>query len=236
MAPKLKNTCLCAIVRDEKVNPAGGILDYVQSVVPHVDAAIIVDTGSTDGTREILEECAGKYKNLKIYDRKFTGFADARNYSLKKGRTVGTGYCLVLDADERLTKKDFKHVNGVVKDRDGFDHVYKFGFKHMLVGGQLTDVPDWQERLFGFETEPSFENALWETLSFGKGSYSGQYTGVPIKHFLPPHEGRVAKRDWYDQIESSADPHQIRENPMAPSQHEDFSLWKEVNPHRDRFR
>ena len=48
----LPNTSLCAIVRDEMMNPAGGIADFVDSTVPFVEQAVIVDTGSLDGTRQ----------------------------------------------------------------------------------------------------------------------------------------------------------------------------------------
>lgn len=78
----LSDCALCAIVRDEKMNPAGGIKKFVDSHVPFVEEAVIVDTGSIDGTREILEELESQYPNLKVHDIKFKGFADARNYSL----------------------------------------------------------------------------------------------------------------------------------------------------------
>jgi len=237
MAIKLKDTCLCAIVRDEKINPAGGILDYIKSVVPHVDAAVIIDTGSTDGTREILEECAGRYKNLQIHDRGFRGFADARNYSLNKGKKTGADYCFVLDADERLTKEDFKCVNSIVEENVvNFYDVYRFKFRHILIGGQLTDVPDWGRRLFAFKLGPYFENDLWESLYFENGDYSTYNMSIAIKHFLPPQEGRVAKRDWYEQIETSPYSNKIKKGHMPPSAHEFFHLWKTPNPHRYKFR
>lgn len=52
----LPNTSLCSIVRDELMNPAGGIKDFMECIVPYVERAVIVDTGSLDGTREVLEE------------------------------------------------------------------------------------------------------------------------------------------------------------------------------------
>nr|MBP7708770.1 hypothetical protein [Candidatus Pacearchaeota archaeon] len=51
----LPDTSLCAIVRDEIINPAqlpgkSGIRSFVESHVPYVEQAVIVDTGSVDGT------------------------------------------------------------------------------------------------------------------------------------------------------------------------------------------
>src|SRR3989338_11169897 len=78
----LPNTALCAIVRDELMNPAGGIENFVRLNVPHVEEAVIVDTGSVDGTREKLEELREQYPHMKVFDHPFDGFANSRNYSL----------------------------------------------------------------------------------------------------------------------------------------------------------
>src|SRR3989338_10813740 len=83
----LPNTALCAIVRDELMNPAGGIENFVRLNVPFVEEAIIVDTGSIDGTREALEELQVQYPNLRVVDHKFDGFANSRNVSLKQAKT-----------------------------------------------------------------------------------------------------------------------------------------------------
>ncbi len=75
----------------------------LKSVQGLVDEIIIVDTGSTDKTKEIAE----KY-TYKIFDFKWTNnFSDAKNYALKwaKGRWI-----INLDADESLSKSDHKKI------------------------------------------------------------------------------------------------------------------------------
>lgn len=234
--PRLENTCLCAIVRDEVVNPAGGIKDFLKSIVPYVECAIIIDTGSIDGTREILEEYAGKYDHLIIGDRKFKGFADARNHSLEIGKKLGTRYAFVLDADERLTKKDFKKLDTFVRQTN--KNLYKFNFSHIHFNGQTTNSPAcWEKRMFGFNLDPSFKNDIYEKICFNSGP-GFCISPVSIKHFLPSNEGVCAKDKFYSGFSSSlytyTNPLPIGEfNPIAQPE---FSKWKEINPSRKYFR
>ena len=44
----IPDTSLCAIVRDEITNSAGGIIDFIDTTIPYLESAIVVDTGSVD--------------------------------------------------------------------------------------------------------------------------------------------------------------------------------------------
>ena len=87
----MKTISLCMIVKDEEA-----VLDKcLKSVHDLVDEIIIVDTGSTDKTKEI----AKKYTD-KIYDFKWVDdFAKARNYSFSKATK---DYIFWLDADDYM--------------------------------------------------------------------------------------------------------------------------------------
>ena len=86
---------LCMIVKDEQA-VLGRCLD---SVAEAVDEIIIVDTGSSDATKEI----AAKYTD-KIYDFKWIDdFSAARNYSFSKATKE---FAMWLDADDVLTPED----------------------------------------------------------------------------------------------------------------------------------
>ena len=52
---KLPNTSLCAIVRDEVINPAGEIADFLETILPFVEEAVVVDTGSIDEHDKFLK-------------------------------------------------------------------------------------------------------------------------------------------------------------------------------------
>jgi len=70
----------------------------LQSVMHIVDEVVIVDTGSTDNTVDILR----KYDNVNLYQIEWRNdFSYARNFSIEK--TSGD-YVLVLDADEYLVE------------------------------------------------------------------------------------------------------------------------------------
>ncbi len=109
----LPKTALCAIVRDEIMNCAGGIVDFINSTVPYVEEAIVVDGLSTDGTREALEGLKLKYPHLQVFDRQFRTFPEQRNYSLD---LASKDYALILDADELLTKLDFAKLREVMQE------------------------------------------------------------------------------------------------------------------------
>lgn len=86
---------LCMIVKNEE-NVLARCLDSIADIM---DEIIIVDTGSTDRTKEI----ALTYTD-KVYDFKWTGsFADARNYASAK---ASMDYIYTADADEYLEKAD----------------------------------------------------------------------------------------------------------------------------------
>ncbi len=92
---------LCMILKnEEKV-----ISRCLNSIASLVDEIIIVDTGSTDGTKEIAAEYTSN-----IYSYTWTDdFSAARNYSFSKATK---DYCMWLDADDVLEPSEInKFIN-----------------------------------------------------------------------------------------------------------------------------
>lgn len=93
------------IVRDE----AHVVERCLRSVLPHVDAVAVVDTGSTDGTQRVVADlchaieppCTSK-QLLLLEERPWVDFATNRNQALDLARASGCDYALVIDADEEL--------------------------------------------------------------------------------------------------------------------------------------
>lgn len=84
---------LCMIVKNEEEN----LRNCLSKVIDLVDEIIIVDTGSTDNTKNIALEFTDK-----VYDYDWSNdFAAARNFSVSK---ASNNWILVLDADEYVNK------------------------------------------------------------------------------------------------------------------------------------
>lgn len=102
---------LCMIVKNEEKH----IARCLESVAELVEEIIIVDTGSTDRTVEIVSDYT---TNVYSYPWK-DDFADARNYSFSK---ASMDYCMWMDADDILeeTEKDkfIQLKNSLSKDID----------------------------------------------------------------------------------------------------------------------
>lgn len=96
----------------------------LESVVGHVDALIIYDTGSTDRTVEIITEFAEKNKiNLYLIQGDFVDFSTSRNVSLEFADTIDVHYVLLLDCNDELQggehlREYAKHM--MKEDNNGF--------------------------------------------------------------------------------------------------------------------
>ena len=94
---RMATISLCMIVKNEEAVLAR-CLDCLKGLV---DEMIIVDTGSTDRTKEIARQYTKK-----VYDFVWNGnFSDARNFSFSKATME---YIYVADADEIIDKENQK--------------------------------------------------------------------------------------------------------------------------------
>lgn len=105
--------CLCMIVKNE----AKIIRECLKSVVGSIDYWVICDTGSTDGTQDIIKDFF-KEVNIEgeLHQNEWVNFGYNRTKAFIEARGK-CDYTYVIDADDRLngkiviTDKNYTHVN-----------------------------------------------------------------------------------------------------------------------------
>ena len=91
---------LCMIVKNE----AHVIVRCLESVKPLVDYVLVEDTGSTDGTQQIIADWLAR-ENIpgRVIEEPWRNFAYNRSHVMEQLRQVeGIDYALIIDADDRL--------------------------------------------------------------------------------------------------------------------------------------
>ncbi len=187
---KTPSISLCMIVKNEEE----WLQRCLDSVKGLVDEIIIVDTGSTDNTKEIA-----KKSEANVFDYQWNNnFADARNFSVRKA----TGsWILWLDADEIIAKKDHSILKKLVAEEQ-FPIIvleqrhYTNDSKNPLfkkideryeaeARGFLGYYPTLITRLFKNNIGLQFEGAVHETIdkSMQKLGLKFLRTDIPIHHY-----------------------------------------------------
>ncbi|BEU88762.1 hypothetical protein TAMA11512_22260 [Selenomonas sp. TAMA-11512] len=98
----------CYIVKDEEEN----IVRSIASLRDGVDEVIVVDTGSTDGTIEVMKTLEREIGCSLHHFSWCDDFAAARNYALE--RTTGD-WVIFLDADEYLTEETRGNLRSTIR-------------------------------------------------------------------------------------------------------------------------
>lgn len=145
---------LCMIVKNEE-DVLSRCLDSVKYLV---DEIIIVDTGSTDKTKEI----AKKYTD-KVYDFEWIDdFSAARNYSFSKATKE---YVMWLDADDVLLPNDKTKFK---KLKEELDHSVDTIMMKYNVGFDANDnvtLTYYRERIFKRSTNPTWLDPIHEVIT-----------------------------------------------------------------------
>lgn len=236
----LSDTTLCAIVRDEMINPAqlpdeSGIRSFVETHVPHVEQAVVVDTGSVDGTRQELEQLASEFPNLKVVDHPFVNYVEARNFSIDG---VKTPYTLVLDCDEVLTLDGFNKVRENLPLKEDRSAIH-FLFRDVRPSGDEEDGHGQRIRFFrtGFVNYGSEDGEVWEFpyvdgVRLNDFARRVAYTEAQVYHFRPTKFATDVKlEEWY-----GGGRHMKHDFSRAPSNCTSFKDWKKANPFRIKYR
>ena len=175
-------------------NEANNIVNCIKSAHLLSEDVLVIDTESSDKTKEIAEKFRAK-----LFDFKWTdNFAEARNFSISKA----TGsWILWLDADETIAKKDHSILKKLVAEEQ-FPIIvleqrhYTNDIKNPLfkkvdqlyleeARGFLGHYPTLITRLFKNNVGLQFEGAVHETIdkSMQKLGLKFLRTDIPIHHY-----------------------------------------------------
>lgn len=164
---------LCMIVKDEE----DMLPECLGAVAPFVDQIVVVDTGSTDRTREIAAAHGALVKEFPWNG----SFSDARNESLKHA----TGdWILWLDADERLVAEDGELLRELARRTwvEGF-HIVE---THVLDGDSSDLVMHAPMRLFQRRAHYRWTGTIHEQVSWALPNWLPgrvQHSAVRVDHY-----------------------------------------------------
>ena len=109
---------LCMIVKDE----THVIEQCLKSMAKHIDRYDITDTGSTDGTQDLIKKTMEELDIPgEVHQSDWKGFGDhngktgSRTESLRNAQKSGADYAWVIDADDYMTG-NFKYPNEMTAD------------------------------------------------------------------------------------------------------------------------
>jgi len=237
---------LCMIVKNEEKH----LVRCLHSVKPVVDEIVIVDTGSTDRTKEIGVAFGAHVADFPWADN----FSKARNFSLSQ---ASCDWVLVLDADEILSAQDHekfrKLVNSVqtfpaafcIRTRNYTRHVNALGWQPNTGEYPEEEGPGWipsdKVRLFTNDSRIRFSHSVHElvepalrNLKIAVGTCD-----IPVHHYGKLQEGKThEKTRAYSNLsrkklkKTHRDSVALRELAIQSSQlgrhAEALSLWKEL--------
>ena len=166
----------CAIVRDEEAN----LPRWLACMKELADEVVVVDTGSTDRTREIAREAGVRLEHFPWRD----DFAAAKNYALDccRGKWIA-----MLDADEYFLPGDVPKVRQLVEIHHEDSSVLGFLFQRINIdqdnyGAYINSGP--QIRLFRAHPRLRYHGRIHENLVY-EGEGQGQmlfYPDAPLYH------------------------------------------------------
>ncbi len=178
----MSSISLCMIVKNE-----GEILeDFLKCVKDCVDEIIIVDTGSTDNSKEI----ASRYGS--VFDFKWEDdFSAARNFSISKATK---DWILWLDPDEKLSDIDLIKIKDLAEDE-------KFMGYRFIQETKIGDLNNVQGicKLFRNNLGISFIYPVHESVKHSIDQLGGVIgkTGIIIKHYSDYNK---EKAEYYLQL------------------------------------
>ena len=219
---------LCMIVKNEERN-LPRCLDSVRGLAGQL---VIVDTGSTDGTKRIA---AGYGAEVVPFDFRFPDFAAARNRAIAcaRGRWI-----LVLDADETLAPAGTPLIERIVALDENAGCFFE---RRNHASDSVGPTTDYVVRLFANRPNHRYHGRVHETVdaSILAGGGRLHQTGIRIDHnFAADREARRRKNRWYIGIlqqEIAADPSDLSRLDFLAAEYHQLEMFEEATGIAERI-
>jgi glycosyltransferase involved in cell wall biosynthesis len=175
-----KSICLTMIVKNESKT----IQRCIESVERFIDYWVIVDTGSSDGTQEIIQNLM-KAKGIpgELHEREWVDYSTNRNQSLElaKGKA---DYRLIIDADDVLAYKDENVFNDLEKDS------YKFMIR-------LGNLAYYRTQLINGSQDWKYKGVIHEYLTGPEGGTEDFLPGAEMHASVSGDTREIKGKDKY---------------------------------------
>ena len=127
------------------------------------DEVIVVDDGSTNQTRQVVQEIPGRFPGVKVLMQERHGQAHARNVGVK---TLTSDYILCLDGDDRLKPNAIQDLAQALDQDSQVDFAYGWSEKFGAERG-VDRFPTWDPTrlIFCSFVQPStclFRRTMWK--------------------------------------------------------------------------
>lgn len=183
-----KTLSLCMIVKDEEKT----LSNCLNSILGLFDEIVIVDTGSTDKTKEIAKKYTNKIFNFKWID----DFSSARNFAFSK---ASGKYIMWLDADDVVEKTDLEELLNLKKQLNGSVDVYMLKYAMQFDENNNPNFVFYRERILKNDGSFIWQDPVHEAIvPHGKIEYSNikichKKTHLPTDRNLKIYENFVKK-------------------------------------------
>ncbi|REK18899.1 MAG: glycosyltransferase family 2 protein [Planctomycetota bacterium] len=108
-------------------NERRNIRPCIESVRPIADEVLVADSGSTDGTLDIVREMGG----CRVIEREYVHSANFKNWAIPKAQHP---WVLIVDADERVTPQLAAELRSVLAEPQAGIDGYWIGRKNHFLG------------------------------------------------------------------------------------------------------
>jgi glycosyltransferase involved in cell wall biosynthesis len=111
-------------------NECRNIRECIESVRTVADEILVADSGSTDGTLEIVESMGG----CRVIHHEWTGYAPFKNWAMTHATHP---WILIVDADERVTPELAEEIQAVLANPSPNRDAYAISFQTYFMGHLL---------------------------------------------------------------------------------------------------